>query len=180
MDNSLTNDIYNKVQYHNDSLFTGMIKSFRASASSLNLSGADGDVQIGTYIPNKHGFDIRKALTFGIRRLKPKSTGACAQYVREMLEAGGLSTIGHPVAAYKYASFLPAIGFKHIATLVGHDNQANFSNNQAQAGDIAVMAHGTYGHIHMFTGAGKWISDFASNNMWVYPGEGKCYVFRFG
>ena len=40
------------------------------------------------------------------------------------------------------------------------------------------MDHGVHGHICMFDG-NQWISDFVQNNMWVYGGDGTCYIFRY-
>lgn len=105
----------------------------------------------------------------------------CAEAVRQYIEAGkGESIIGHN--AYDFKNYLPTIGFRLIKTLTSRSDQAAWTKSSAQAGDIAVMAHGEYGHICMFTpdnGSRCWISDFAQNNMWVYKGDGTCYIFRY-
>lgn len=123
-------------------------------------------------------FNIKNAIDYGMKILKPKSIGACAKHVRLMLEAGGLNTIGHPSAACNYIDFLPKIGFKHIVTLNSRQTQLDFSKNEANIGDIAVMSHGKYGHICIWNG-NNWISDFKQNNMWPYTGNGICKIFRY-
>ena len=40
------------------------------------------------------------------------------------------------------------------------------------------MDHGKHGHICMWNGS-QWISDFFQNNMWVYSGDGTCYLYRY-
>lgn len=163
-----------------DSLLGGIIKSFRTSVFDMSLDGGGtGMVTIGSYIPNKNGFNIRNALTWAQKHVGASSQGKCAYYVRMMLVAGGINTAGNPVAAKDYAKFLPSKGFKHIATLTGVNNQTSWTQTSAQAGDIAVMAHGTYGHICMYTGV-QWVSDFVQRKMWPYSGDGTCYIFRFG
>ena len=98
--------------------------------------------------------------------------------MRMAIEAGGMSTVGRPVAACDYTNFLPSKGFKHIATLSNKQEQSNFSSVTAKKGDIAVMSHGKYGHICMWNGR-QWISDFKQNNMWPYSGNGVCRIFRY-
>ena len=77
---------------------------------------------------------------------------------REALEAGGLSTTGHPVSACDYDTFLPKIGFHSV----------DKNNYSPQKGDIivleAVEGHPN-GHIAMYSGS-KWISDFVQSDMW--------------
>ena len=84
--------------------------------------------------------------------------GHCARAVREPLEAGGLSIVGHPFSACEYDSFLPKVGF-HSVNKVGY---------APEKGDIvvleAVSGH-PYGHIAMYTGS-QWVSDFKQSDMW--------------
>ena len=102
----------------------------------------------------------------------------CAKYVRLALEAGGINTSGHPGSACEYKDFLPKIGFNGIGQIKGKSDQANWTIRSARPGDIAVMDHGVHGHICMYTGQ-RWVSDFVQNNMWVYGGDGTCYIFRY-
>ena len=101
----------------------------------------------------------------------PSSQGRCAKYVRTAIEQGGVSTAGRPIAAKHYVGFLPTIGFNPIGSITGRDKQSRWSLSNAKPGDIAVMDHGTYGHICMW-GGDQWYSDFKQGNrMWVYSGE---------
>lgn len=109
----------------------------------------------------------------------PSSQGRCAKYVRTAIEQGGVSTAGRPIAAKHYVGFLPRIGFNPIGSITGRDKQSKWSLSNAKPGDIAVMDHGTYGHICMW-GGDQWYSDFKQGNrMWVYSGDGVCNIFRF-
>lgn len=106
------------------------------------------------------------------------SQHACAKYVRMAIEAGGLSTAGRPVSACQYKNFLPKIGYQFIGAISGTESQISWSKANAKPGDIAVMDHDVHGHICMWNG-GQWISDFKQNNMWVYGGDGTCFLFRY-
>lgn len=142
----------------------------RTSLNSGEYSGPDGK------------WDMNRAASWITANSYPKyikgKCGNCAKWVRMAIEAGGISTIGHPGSAYQYIEFLPKIGFKHIATLPNKQTQTAFSSSSVKIGDISVMYHGKYGHICMWNGS-QWISDFKQNGMWVYPGNGTCYIFRY-
>lgn len=125
-------------------------------------------------------WNLYAAVDYLIKHAKPKSASPheCAKYVRLAIEAGGISTAGRPVSAYKYKDFLPKIGFKSIGSIFGKNAQDRWTKNSARKGDIAVMDHGQHGHICMYSGY-QWISDFKQNHMWVYGGDGTCFIFRF-
>lgn len=125
-------------------------------------------------------FNIAAACSFAASNALPRSVKRCARYVRKALEAGGLNTSGRPEGANQYKYYLPTIGFKHIATLTGREQQAQWSSINAQNGDLSVMDHGRYGHICMWI-KNHWVSDFVQNNMWPYsnPYNGTCYIFRY-
>lgn len=159
-------------KYSHNSILSGIIH-FSQFKSMYNT-----DLGIGDYIPPTGNFDINKALAWASKNCGAKSKGSCAKYVRMMMEAGGLSTAGRPVSAYKYVDFLPQKGFKHIAVLHNKKDQSNWSSTSARPGDIAVMSHGQHGHICMWTGK-KWVSDFVQNNMWPYSGDGTVNIFRY-
>lgn len=148
---------------------------------------------------NPNGFNIRAACEYILKRAYPKydknKCGSCAKAVRSAIDVGFntdpdigspknpkcsfTGKNGRPVSAYQYATFLPKIGFKHIVTLSGNDNQRQWSETQALPGDIAVMAHGKHGHICMWTGE-QWVSDYMQyKKMWAYSGNGTCEIFRF-
>ena len=146
------------------------ITNGRTSLNSGEYSGPDGK------------WDMNRAASWITANSYPMyikgKCGNCAKWVRMAIEAGGMSTVGRPVAACNYTRFLPLKGFKHIATLPTRQSQTAFSSSSVQTGDIAVMYHGKYGHICMWNG-GQWISDFKQTGMWVYPGNGTCYIFRY-
>ena len=128
-------------------------------------------------------FNIAAAVTMANRNARSGQQGNCGRYVRYMLEAGfGLGVDGlygkTPGWACKFDGWLMKNGFKNILVIHGRKNQATWTHNEAKAGDVAVMDHGTYGHICMFNG-NQWVSDFPQNNMWVYGGDGTCRIYRY-
>lgn len=142
---------------------------------SMDLSsfGMDFVMPIG-------GWDVAKSIDHLIKASHPSSTHCCARYVREAIEAGGLSLSGNPVNAIEYVRFLPTKGFRLIK-YVKYDPAYATYMREAMPGDIAVMANpkGGPGHICMYTGK-QWISDFRQNRAWVYGGQcGLLYIFRF-
>lgn len=176
-DNTLVNSL--PVQGGNSNIgFIEGLRQNKISEFTVTNSMSTTPVRVGNYIQNLGKFNVEKAVEWGVRHCHPGSQTDCAKYVRFMLEAGGINTAGHPVGAQDYDRFLPTKGFKCIADLYGNDKQNEFTRKYAQAGDIAVMHHGKYGHICMYTG-GQWISDFAQNRMWVYSGNGRVLVFRY-
>lgn len=99
--------------------------------------------------------------------------GKCAYAVRMALEAGVLSTMGHPKSACSYDSFLPKLGFY----------QVDKKNYFPQKGDIIVLeavdGHPS-GHIAMFS-RDRWISDFVQQDMWggsAYRNKAEYTLFR--
>ncbi|MGH9422729.1 MAG: CHAP domain-containing protein [Thermoanaerobaculia bacterium] len=108
-----------------------------------------------------------------------KSSGDCARFTREAIEAGFVNQCvafprPHPVAgrrrAMDYGPSLQAVGFILLAGMCGG----------FQAGDVAIVdgfGNGKHepGHMAMFDGK-RWISDFEQNNYvgregGVYPGS---------
>ena len=122
-------------------------------------------------------FNVNAAVSMASQISTTRSSGKCAKFVRTFIEAGGISTAGRPIAAKDYVSFLPKIGFSYVTSLGDRESQTDWTRSQARKGDIAVMDHGKYGHICMYTGS-RWVSDFVQNNMWVYQGNGLVHVFR--
>lgn len=91
------------------------------------------------------------------------SAGDCAKYVRLALEAGGINTSIHPIAAADYGLYLTNWGFNAVA------NQNTASSYVPQVGDIVVFdrvpGH-PYGHIAMWNGS-NWVSDFKQRSIIV-------------
>lgn len=107
-------------------------------------------------------YSVEKATDYLVKHAYPsydsKTCGHCAAAVRASLEAGGLSTAGHPEYAYQYMEFLPNLGFFTV----------DESAYTPQKGDIIVIdriAGHPYGHIAMYSGE-KWVSDFVQADMW--------------
>ena len=73
--------------------------------------------------------DKNKAATWITAHANASSHGKCATYVRQALEAGELSTAGHPVDAKNYGPFLQMQGFSKVSM------QGYFP----QKGDVVVI-----------------------------------------
>lgn len=95
-----------------------------------------------------------------------RSTSKCATYVRKALEAGGVSTTGHPPDAKDYEVVLLRNGYHSVAA---DSAEAPYI---PMIGDIVIIqptAKGNKaGHIAGFDGA-DWISDFVQSGFWPGP-----------
>lgn len=108
------------------------------------------------------GYSVNKAVDYLVAHAAPSyshdTCGHCARAIRLALEAGGLSTVGHPEDACDYDTFLPKLGF-HVVSKQGY---------VPQKGDIivleAVPGH-PHGHIAMYSGS-QWVSDFVQSDIW--------------
>lgn len=106
---------------------------------------------------------------------KQHSTGHCAQYVRQAIEAGGITLRRHN-SAKDYGDSLIRAGFFEFEP----SELAHF-----QAGDVAVIqgikGH-PHGHMAMFDRK-QWVSDFKQRTL--YPGNAyraakpKYLIYRF-
>ncbi|SFL63001.1 hypothetical protein [Proteiniphilum acetatigenes] len=103
-------------------------------------------------------FNINNAVNYLTNNAQESSSGYCARYVREAIEAGGLSTDGRPGSACDYDTYLSTIGFSMVDS----------SGYIPQVGDIivheATSGH-EHGHIAMYNGE-QWVSDFFQNDMY--------------
>lgn len=162
---------------YSESLITGICHAIKFTNMPMTQGNSETDLIPG-YIPYYGNFDLRRTLQALVRNSKGETQHECATYVRMALEAGGMSTAGRPLAAWDYRFFLPKKGFKNIAVLNGQAKQKEFTKSQALPGDIAVMPHGQYGHICMWTGA-IWCSDFRQTRMRPYNDDGPALIFRF-
>ena len=113
-------------------------------------------------------WDVKKAVAHLNSHAENHSLGKCARYVREAVEAGGVTLIHH-ISAKDYGrggrkdiSSLERVMFKAQAT-----EPAVF-----MAGDVAVIqpipGH-PHGHMTMFNGK-IWVSDFRQYHG-LYPGK---------
>lgn len=116
-------------------------------------------------------YSVKIAVSMAQKCKTTKSSHTCAKAVRQFINAGGLDTPGHPIAAQDYIEYLPKIGFQLINTVQSNEHF------EAEPGDIAVMRHWKYGHICMWDGS-NWVSDFRQNRMYPYDGIGECKIYR--
>ncbi len=142
--------------------------SFLSTSPERDTDSGTGGTPGGA---NKEGWDINAAVAHLNSSAEPRSIGYCARYVRQAMEAGGLSTAGRPGSAKGYVSFLPSIGFTEIET------------SSYIPGDIvvfdAVPGH-VHGHIAMWNGS-QWVSDFKQRSMIVASGysNGTYHIYRW-
>lgn len=173
-----------------------VLSDIKASGKSIyNYNENYQNEGIGIVNPSDYGidpnmnygsFNVGRCIQHLISNAQPKSQHACAKYVRQALEAGGLSTAGRPNAAQDYhlQGFLPKIGFGMIAVLPTKADQAAWTNSSARPGDISVMQAPSHdwGHICMWSGK-HWISDFVQGHMRPYGSAGRhpetCYIYRW-
>ncbi|MEO8234263.1 MAG: hypothetical protein ABI549_02510 [Flavobacterium sp.] len=119
----------------------------------------------------KTGYDIDAAVTYIESHAEASSTSACAKYVRQAVEAGGLTSNASPRNALNYFTILKDLGFTELQT------------TSYIKGDIVVFdgveGH-QYGHIAMWTGT-QWISDFKQNSIIVNTAynNGQSSIFRW-
>ena len=102
-------------------------------------------------------YDHLQTIAYATENAAPKSQSLCARYVRKAIQAGGVRFIARPASAYKYADFLPVLGFEEI-------------EEPYQPGDIVVFNQTggrKHGHIAIYTGKG-WVSDFKQRSFYVH------------
>ncbi|HTE01718.1 MAG TPA: DUF6443 domain-containing protein [Mucilaginibacter sp.] len=153
-------DDFNDVTSSNDPAMELIIHFIPVREGGWNNGGGSGQHQ--------HGFNIPAAVANlnanSLDHYEKNKCGKCAMHVRKAIEAGGINTANHPVAAKDYAPYLKDWGFKIISP----------KDYSADMGDIRVWQpyfgdKNNYGHIDMFNGK-QWVSDFKENNF--YPGRG--------
>jgi len=102
-------------------------------------------------------WDKNAAVTHADSHARRHSTGNCARYVREAIDAGGV-VLGHTHYAKNYGPVLAASGFQPI-------------HGVPQKGDVVVIQPAPghpAGHMAIFDGA-NWVSDFRQLHG-LYPG----------
>ena len=117
--------------------------------------------------------DINKAVDHLVSHAHAKSTGYCARYVANALEAGGFQ-FTRQASAYLYRTngILTKMGYREIG------RQSSYAK-----GDITVTDRNAYhadGHIAMWSGS-QWVSDFFQNSEYVYSqNQPPVYYYRYG
>jgi hypothetical protein len=121
-------------------------------------------------------WDVDAAVEYLQTNAEPHSTGRCARYTREAIEAGGLTLHRH-ADAKDYGDSLERAGF------VGYEPA---EIDGYRKGDVVVFdafpGH-PHGHMEMYDGR-RWISDFEQRD--IYPGPAyraarpSYTVYRYG
>jgi hypothetical protein len=107
-------------------------------------------------------WDLDKAVQYLRQHKEPGSTGHCAQYVRQAIEAGGVTLHRHG-SAKDYGPSLTAVGFQKISSGAGYLHRAG------DVGIVQPIPGHPHGHMAMFDGT-HWISDFVQMHG-IYPGQ---------
>ena len=117
--------------------------------------------------------DMDKAVQHLISHANAKSTGWCARYVANALQAGGFS-FQRQGSAYLYHTngVLKGMGYREIR-----------KPSSFRKGDITVTERNSrweYGHIAMWSGS-IWISDFRQTSEFVYAyNQPPVHYYRYG
>lgn len=113
------------------------------------------------------GFNIDSAVNYLTAHAHRSTTGYCAKYVRQALEAGGINTKDHPNSAADYVGYMPKFGFNLLFKGYGDKLPKDYT---PQKGDIVVIGRvgkHKHGHIAMYNGE-QWISDFKQKSFKIY------------
>ena len=116
--------------------------------------------------------DINKAVNHLVSHAHKKSTGWCAKYVANALEAGGFKFTRQGSAyLYRTNGILIKMGYREIGKQILYVK-----------GDITVTDRNAYhpdGHIAMWSGS-QWISDFNQKTEYVYfRNQPPVYYYRY-
>lgn len=138
--------------------------STTSNVTVSDLGSGKPNVQVQSVnVVQGSGFDIPRAVAKANANARDCTSGKCALYVREALEAGGINTSDRPENtkdAKNYGPYLIQKGFG-VASPNGY---------KPKAGDIIVFdgfSGHPHGHIEMYNGH-QWISDFKQN--YLTPG----------
>ena len=117
--------------------------------------------------------DMEAAVRHLVTHAQDQSTGKCAKYVANALEAGGFR-FQRQGYAYQYHTngILRGMGYREIGKQ-GSYNKGDITVTEANS------AH-TAGHIAMWSGD-RWISDFRQNSEFVYrSNQPPVHYYRYG
>jgi hypothetical protein len=140
-------------------------------------AGSSGGGQWTSGDGENSGMDVGKAVDALNAKAHDHSTGYCARYVREAIQAGGVD-VSRPVPPDGMKSppariYGPALEDAGFAPVASGDQPATYPPQEytPQAGDVAVMqpaSHNPDGHMSMYNGK-IWVSDFRQRDFW--PGN---------
>jgi hypothetical protein len=106
-------------------------------------------------------WDVNKAVKHLKNHARLHSTGKCASYVRQAIEAGGSIHLVRQESAKNYGTSLRIAGFTEYTSI---------PPGGYKAGDVAVIqspdSKHLHGHMQMYSGT-NWISDFVQNSFWA-------------
>jgi hypothetical protein len=132
-----------------------------ADAASEEVPATSTSGQKGT-----SGLDIEAAVRHLDSHALSESTGRCARFVREALDAGKVIINPNPRNAKDYGPYLEAKGFVKLTAT----EEPQYTPLK---GDVAVIqpykGGSPAGHICMYNGT-QWVSDFKQRDMWSGPG----------
>lgn len=122
-------------------------------------------IQSGEHVVGRvRVIDVGKAVEHLNKHAAAKSQGWCAKYVRQAIEAGGVTILNRPEFAKDYGQKLIELGFRQIT-------EAKYACILFEKGDVAVFQPPSgqeAGHIQMYNG-NIWVSDFIQTEG-IYPG----------
>lgn len=103
---------------------------------------------------------------------KSGPTGLCAKFVRQAIEAGGVTLVRHG-SAKDYGSSLLQVGFVAIEETIPE---------RGKKGDVVIMqaiGDHIHGHMQMYSG-NRWVSDYSQNGFYPYTHSRPEYqVYRY-
>ena len=165
--------------------------------ASTGTSANAGATKPPTKLPttSAKGLDpkITKMVNLALGRAAPTSQKKCAKYVRLAIEGAGFrNKDGKRIEqAYIYNENNPfgpksrtyAINFHDNGILTDMGFTQIDANSPYQVGDVMVLRNGKYpGHIQIYAGNNKWVSDFNQNSDLTGSGKYKGkdrYLYRY-
>ena len=138
--------------------------------------------------PNARAIDIEKTIRYLKSHAQPESVHSCAAYVKDAIQAGGITRESCNASDCKESRFIKEDCYKLYDSEPGdYGTRGNKMNPNWERGDIVIIdnfGEHKYGHIAMWTG-NQWISDFKQNNCDIYKDgktawdSGKFHFYRF-
>lgn len=156
------------IEYSSDDDIVASAYEQQAGVQNEPLDNSDigfnmNDLTYGDNSRFSGNFNKDKAASWAANHANDSSTGWCARYIRQALEAGGAS-FGHLPYAYMYEG---AMRNSNIFKPIVHSNKEQLPSDYIpDKGDVAVIGRSKshpYGHIAMYDGT-KWVSDFKQNS----------------